>query len=208
MVVAEVVGQQGHAALLHSRLVDAPDVNAHPGVGLGGNGELGLAHHHRAVLPEAHGVIVGGPGEQLAVGNQKAQRKAGRDVVKVAVDGAYHPVSQTLVILGGGSGGKAVADGGAESRHRTHTASSAVRDCRGGVFVPSVQQPAGDIAVRGGGVRFRYGFRFKGRPARGIGNVILMPRLVVGPAPENIVAQDNAVLEFGLLQPDLAAVGG
>ena len=210
MVVAEVVGQQRHTAFIHTGLVDAPHIDAHARVGLGGDGQVRRTHDHGAVRPEPHGVIVGGAGEQLAAGDQDAQREAGRDVVEVAVDGADYAVAQIFIVLGGGGSGKAVAHRGTESRYRADAAAGAVGNHRGGKTIPPVQQPARNIVVQVREVRLRLvrEFRGDGAAAGRIGNIVLMPRLVIGIAPENIVAEDNAVLEHGVLQPDVTAIGG
>ena len=163
-----VIGHQRHAAVFHPGLVDGRQGQPLAVPVGGGDGQIRAAHDHAAVLPEAHGVVVGGAGEDLPLRDQDAQGVAGDGVVEVAVDGAHHPVAHGLVGLGGGGGGEAVAHGHAVGRR--------------GKDAPALIGIVGDVALPAG--------------------------LVIAAAPVDVLTEGHAVVELGLPQPHLVAVGG
>ena len=164
VVGAEVIGQHGDTAVFHPGLVDGRQGQR---LSAGGGGDLKIraAHHSGTVSAEAHSIVVGGTGEDLTAGYQQAQRVAGGCIIKVAVDGAYHPVAHGLIGLGGGRGGDAVTYGCTVGGHGPHLL------------------------------------------AGGICHVILVAQLRVVSTPVDVVAEGDALVEDGVLKPDLIAVG-
>ena len=164
MVGAEVIGQHGDTAVFHPGLVDGRQ-GQRLSAGGGGDLKIRVAHHSGTVSAEAHSIVVGGTGEDLTAGYQQAQRVAGGCIIKVAVDGAYHPVAHGLIGLGGGRGGDAVTYGRTVGGYGPHLL------------------------------------------AGGICHVIFMAQLRVIGTPVDVVAEGDALVEDGVLEPDLIAVG-
>ena len=119
VVAAVAMGQHCDPGLPHPGFIDGGNGHA-LGAGTGGDLQLGLAYDGAPVGAEPYGVVAGGAGEKLAGRDEDAQGVARGGVVEIAVDRAYHPVADALIISGSLRDGQAVAHGGAVGRHRDH----------------------------------------------------------------------------------------